>query len=64
MPVTAFSRAEISVHYEGNINMTAATLIALGAAAIGLLVFAFCIFVAVNAKKQQDSEAAKPDKSS
>lgn len=44
--------------------MTEATFIALGAAAMGLLVFAFCIFVAVNAKKRQESKATKPSKSS
>ncbi len=43
--------------------MTDATFIALGAAAIGLLVFVFCIFVAVNAKKQRCGQGAKPDKS-
>lgn len=41
--------------------MTDATFIALGAAAIGLLVFGFCIFVAVNAKKQQSYKTAKPE---
>ncbi len=41
--------------------MTEATFIALGAAAMGLLVFSFCIFVAVKAKKQQASKAAQPD---
>lgn len=44
--------------------MTEATFIALGAAAIGLLVFAFAIFVAVNAKNRQGNKKTKSDKSS
>lgn len=43
--------------------MTETTFIALGAAAMGLLLFAFCIFVAVNVKKQQAIKDTKPDKS-
>jgi hypothetical protein len=43
--------------------MKEATFIALGAAALGLVVFAFCIYVAVNAKKQRGSKDAKPDRS-
>jgi hypothetical protein len=35
------------------IIMTTATFIALGASAIGLVVFAFCIYVAVSASKKK-----------
>ena len=36
-----------------------ATFIALGAAAIGLVVFSFCIFVAISASKKKAASRAK-----
>lgn len=42
--------------------MNNATFIALGAAAIGLVVFSFCIYVAMNAsKKKAARKSAPPD---
>lgn len=42
--------------------MSNATFIALGASAIGLLVFSFCLFVAVSAaRKKAANQAAKED---
>jgi len=44
--------------------MKEATAIALGAAAIGLLVFSFCVFLAISASKKKAAAKAAQDEAS
>jgi hypothetical protein len=54
-------KAEQNQDYDnyGDISMSSSVFIALGAAAIGLVVTFFCIFLAMsNKKKKQDNDSA------